>query len=557
MPARARAQGEQRPLESCDGQLVTAVDVRTLPPYPDGVLRRSRSLARIVRALHTTTKPELVRRFVILEPGQFCTDLRLSESERILRAQPFLAEASVRAFADSFGVRIDVVTVDEVSAVAGVAMRQSSPYLSALRLGSRNALGEGMYVSGEWREGDFYRDTYGARIVDYQFLGRPYQLSLVGRRRRVGSTWAGELSHPYLTDLQRIAWRASAVGSHDFIPLLRAGAGEVSVALDRHAWDVGGIVRIGPPGRLSLFGASLSSERTYPGLTPLIFTDAGPAVDTTAALGIAYTPARSARVNALWGVRNISFLRVRGFDALTGVQDVRRGFQLGTLFGRSLTVLGSRDDDIFLAMDVYAGGGTRNAFAAVQLLGEGRQDYDENRFDDILSRGRAIGYWRLASRHMLTTEIEWSGGWRQRIPFQLTLGDRDGGVRGYAASHAAGARRGIARVEERWFVGTPRDVADMGLAFFVDGGKLHAGDAPFGQNTPVRLGTGIGILAGFPPRSKQIWRLDIAVPIGSDPDAKWELRLSGGDPTRTIWRDPDDVARARSRVVPTSVFTWP
>ena len=48
-----------------------------------------------------------------------------------------------------------------------------------------------------------------------------------------------------------------------------------AVGVGRRFWDAGGILRIGLPGRLSLFGASLSLESERPALAPVYVTDTG------------------------------------------------------------------------------------------------------------------------------------------------------------------------------------------------------------------------------------------------------------------------------------------
>jgi hypothetical protein len=318
-----------------------------------------------------------------------------------------------------------------------------------------------------------------------------------------------------------------------------------------------GLVRIGVPGRLSLFGASLTHEREDAANEPVIISDTGLISDTTSELFSRYGRHTSARANALWGVRNLRFLRVRGFDALTGTQDMRRGFQLSTQLGRSLSVIGSDDDDIFVFIDLYAGNGTPNAFFAFQLRGEGRQNHDENHWDGILASGRAAAYLRLANRHTLLPSFEWGMGWRSRVPFQLSLADPDGGVRGYAGSLTGGGQRGVVRLEERWFLGRPRRLADVGLSFFADAGRIWAGDAPFGVDTKVKFGAGVGLLAAIPPRSKRTWRLDVAFPLSDDPHAKWELRVSSRDATRVFWREPDDMQRGREASIRSSIFAIP
>jgi hypothetical protein len=253
----------------------------------------------------------------------------------------------------------------------------------------------------------------------------------------------------------------------------------------------------------------------------------------------------------------VRFKRVEGFDALTGEQDVRTGFQLGTLLGRSLSVLGTTDDDIIVSTDIYAGIGTARSFAAIQLLGEGRQSYDENRWDDILTSGRAAWYFKPHPRHSTIVSTEWSAGWRLRAPFQLTLGETRGGMRGYSAAELPGGQRAIARLEERWVLGNVRGNADAGVALLAEAGRMWAGDVPFGEDTPMKYSVGTSLLAALPPGSQRLWRLDLVMPLDRGGGAHLELRLRTEDRTRTFWREPRDMERSRERSLPQRIFQWP
>ncbi|HUF26892.1 MAG TPA: hypothetical protein VMM18_07930 [Gemmatimonadaceae bacterium] len=541
---------------ACEGRTITEVEIRARPPYPEGLLRRLEPVVAAVDALHVTTRTGVVRRYLAFHPGEPCSPLRLAESERILRTQPFIADATITAVPDGDGVRIEVETIDEISLTGGMSASADSPYLTAFRLGDRNVLGGGLELIGEWRSGFFYRDTWGGQLVHRQILGRPYDLTIAGARRTHGDVWIGELRHAFLTDLQRLAWRAAGGSTRELHSLLREPGAPVAIQVERQWADVGGVIRVGLPGRLSLFGASLSREFEATSDRAVMISDSGLVIDESVNLDGRFERHRMARVNALWGVRAIRFMRVTGFDALSGAQDVRKGFQLGTMLGRSLSVLGSEDDDIIAAADLYVGGGTPRVFAGMQVHAEGRQDYDENRWDGILGSGRTALYGRLTQRHTLVASAEWSGGWRQRTPFQLTLGDRDGGVRGHGGSPAGGARRVVVRIEERWRLGRPLALADVGVAMFADGGRLWAGDAMFGVSTEPRFGVGAGLLLAVPPQSRHLWRLDIAVPVGPHRHGV-EVRLSSRDISRAFWREPSDVVRNRERILPASVFSWP
>jgi hemolysin activation/secretion protein len=262
-------------------------------------------------------------------------------------------------------------------------------------------------------------------------------------------------------------------------------------------------------------------------------------------------------VNALWGVRSVRFLRVTGFEALTGAQDVRRGFQLGTMVGRSLGLLGSHDDDVFVSGDLYIGAGSERSFGALELRGEGRQDNDRNEWNAMVGSGRGAWYVVPDDRQRVLVDVQYSGAWRPRIPVQFALGARDGGARGFRDTELAGAGRVVARLEHRMVFGRPFNLGDIGMATFSDVGRIWAGDAPYGVTTPVRASLGVGLLAAVPPRSRRLWRVDLAYPLTKEAGSGLQLSFSNRDMTRQFWREPRDVQLSRTRAVPSSVFTWP
>lgn len=551
---------QRMPPVRCRGETITDIEVRTHPPFVRGLVERWQIVPRIVGGLHVTTKPTIVRNFLLLDVGERCDELRRAESERILRAQPYLASASVRPVPTGANrVRLLVETVDEVTIVAGVDVRTKSPPLRMLRLGEGNLMGDAMFASVEWRAGTYGRTGLSARFVDYQPFGRPYQLTLDGDREQIGGRWEGVMEHPYYTDLQRVAWRVDAGGAHDFFPLAGSG-GEYDLALGsiRTFGSIGGIVRVGQPGRLSLFGISVTREREDVDRQAVRITPDGPQPEPMTLLDVPpYQAKRSARANLLWGVRNIDFLPVLAFDGLNSVQDVRVGVQAGLRFGRSLALLGAHDDDLFIASDLYAGFGSPESFVMFQGKGEGREDYDTERWDSVLGSARLAWYTHAAPSHTMVTSAEWSGGWHSRRPFQLRLDERDGGVRGYRDSEVAGARRVVLRVENRWNLGTVFNNADYGVALFADAGRMWAGDVPFGVDASLKAGLGVSLLAAVPSESKRLWRVDLAFPVSADPGARFELRLSSSKLGRLGWREPADVRRSREQTVPEGVFNWP
>ena len=553
------AQNATRTQVRCAGQLITEVIIRSQSPAFGGVFARSPLLGKMVTSLQVTTSPSVIRNFVLLEKGQRCSALRRSESERILRAMPFISDASVTAYPDGMdGVRIEVVTVDEPTIVGRVGVENHSPYFTGLSFGNANLLGNAVYASMAWREGFYYRDRYSGRYTNYQLWGKPYQLELSAARRELGSDWVGEVSLPYLTDVQRSAWRVAGGQSREFARFLRPNGIASSLAIDRKFADAGVMLRVGRPGKLGLLGAQLSFESNAPASMPVIVTDSGVVRDTTSALIGRYRTTRSARVNALLGFRTLRFLRVTGFDALGGSQDIRIGTQVGVTLGHTLPASrGVARHEKYAAASVYLGVGGHRSFAAIQGDLEGRRSSDTRGWDDVLTRGRAAWYLQPHPRHLLLTEVTWSGGWSARVPYQLSLGARRGGLRGYDKVDVGGARRVIGRVEERWRVGNFRGSAGVGVGIFTELGRVWAGDVPLGLNSGTRQALGLSLTAAVPPRSQRAWRLDIAFPMDHRDGSRWGVRLSNENRTRAFYAPTWDVRRIRERTVPQNIFSWP
>src|SRR3954470_17312535 len=114
-PSVLRAQADTTRGPSCEGLRVTSIDIRTGRPPFEGSASRWRHAARAVGLHHATTRPGVIDAFSLLAVGDVCTEQRRAESERLIRDQPFIADAHVRAIPDGAGgVAIVIETVDEV-----------------------------------------------------------------------------------------------------------------------------------------------------------------------------------------------------------------------------------------------------------------------------------------------------------------------------------------------------------------------------------------------------------------------------------------------------------
>ena len=551
--------GAQTPqVVPCNGQRIEALRIVTVAPSVAGV-QRIPVVSEIARHVHVTTRPNVIERFLLLHVGDRCSELRRAESERILRAQPFIADATVQAVkSDSGGVDLEVHTIDEVELLFSATARAKMPFLTQLRMGSANVNGEGISAVGRWWHEPAFRDGLSVGLTDYQMFGQSYQGTVQAARDPLGGSYHFGLQRPFLTDLQRTAWRVQQGEAVDYVRFVDPSRVVHAMRAERAYSDIGGIVRIGPPGRLLLLGMSISHEGEHPGTAPLLLSSGGVAPDTSSEFTGRYTAHSVSRLNALVGYRNLRYVRTTGLDALRNTQDVPVGIQAGALIGKSASFLGSADQDMLVGTDIYAGWASARSGLRFQASGEARRSFNGPAWDGVLGSGRLAQYQRVGESEMLIGSLEWSGGWRVRVPFRMTLAGVDGGIRGMSEGQEQGGRRAIMRVEDRIDLGTPwGSTADIGVALFADAGRLWAGDVPYGVTTPLRYSAGFSLLAAVPSHSARMWRLDVAFPRVPGRGVRVAFRLSRSDQSTVFWRDPRDVARARERSVPASLFNWP
>jgi len=559
LAAVASARGQRAPPaagRACDGDTITAIAIHSRPPAIKGLATSLGGLADVAGLHFTVTQPRVIMAYLLLVAGHRCTERDRSESERLLRLQPYLASASVRTVPDGPGrVRVDVETVDEVPIIVGARIRGLVP--RRITLGSENVAGSALTVALSAERGFAYRPGVGMRLVQYGAFGRPYTATARLQRYPLGSEWSLEFAHPFLTDLERTAFHVGAQESRAYYPVIRPVGEDLALSVHRSTFDVGAVTRVGRGRVVGIVGAALLGESVRTAAGPVIISDSGLlSVPADTALGGRFPAFRVTRLTAIGGLRALRFVTVHGFDALTAEQDMGEGIQFGALAGPSM-FSSTLKSDVFLSADVYAGRGGPRSFVGVRVIGEGRADRASHRWNNVVADGRLAWYAKPQERTTQLVSLELSGVQRLVYPLQLTFRDHDGGLRGYPDATFAGGRRAVLRVEERRLLPPVGTRADLAVAGFVDAGKLWAGDVPYGVTTSVHTAIGVSLLAAVPVGGKRTYRLDIAVPLNRPPGgARWELRFSSADRTQMLWREPADLARARAGAAPANLLSW-
>ena len=544
---------------ACVGQVIRRIDVHTAYPIPSGELDRVEWLQRVQQKAHALTRPEVVEAFVLLHEGDRCDERRRAESERLLRAQPYIAQARVQPLDAGNGeVILDVGVVDEFAIGADLALRSSSPYVRRFSTGSTNLDGRGVSLAGGFGAGGAYRDEWTLRSSSYVMNGDPLFVNLSGSRRRMGGDWGFELGVPFLTDFQRIAWRASAGQTDSYLPFARPDTDALSLGVRRINAEIGVVTRFGPPGSLILLGAGFSRDLVETSTQPLALRALGPVPDTASALLNRYQRLDQRRFDVLFGFRQLRFTRTSGFEVLEGTEDVGLGLQTGVVVSRGLPEFGSTEGDVLVSADAYFGRGDAFHFLRFDGRAQARRPDDTGVWDSVLWDFSVRGYWRLGLTRTLVASGVWTGGYNSPVPLQLTLGDEVGGVRGFANSRQAGGERITFRLEDRWYLGRLFGLAAAGIAPFVDVGYMGKRDAPFGADSKPAVSVGLSLLGAIPPASRRLWRLDVTYRVTQDGFAPlWTIGTSARDGSRFAFQEPQDLERSRARAVSPARYSWP
>ncbi len=567
------AAAQTPPAPGCAGPAIAEIDIVShsiyQTPEPDsagetGLERRVGGwLNAVARKLHRRTKREVIERELLFAVGDCADELTLSESGRILRALPFLADADVRAVVDADGeARVEVETREDWTLKLDARPEwEDGLRVRHVSVTEENLMGRGILAGLYATQRDEERDL-GGQLRTIQTAGTRMDTHLTGGRTRTGVFFTESLTYPFVGELGRWAFVESYALREDLFPYAApAGSPFTNASLPiqtRYAEATLGR-RVGVPGNLTVLAGGMSWEDVrfdgYPGGVEVVsgfdFSVRDTADQATIdAIGPQVDPRKGAYLNLLAGKRRIRFLTRRGLDAVRGVQDVRVGTQallaLGGSLGEVSHPAGQDGHELRGSLSLFAGGaGPTWVFnSELTLSGSGffpAAPAAPSSLRDLLGEFGAALYWRPGApqndstphRHTLVFGLTGAGGWNNTLPFQLTLGGSNG-LRGYDREDFPAARRIAATIEDRITLDGPfRDLVDLGLVVFADVGAGWRGDVPFGTDSGLLGSAGAGLRIALPSGARQVVRVDLALPVEAGGLRQLQFRI-GADGIRLL-----------------------
>lgn len=491
----------------------------------------------VANKLHVRTRQNFIRSEILFHVGECLDTLLLAETERLLRAYRFIGEADVFAVPQPDGTQhVNVYTRDEWTTKVDLGLRVDEGLkIEGLEVTEEDFLGQGILLRAFVRKDREIQD-HGLEIESPRFLKTRWDSRLSLGNTRSGNFFEASLTYPFIGEVGRFGARQSLLWRETVFSYSTEGDPNhthlLLPFLDQR-WDMAVGGRLGRPGHLTVFGVGVSKEavefRRFPADAEYVvernFSRTTP-VDSAglAEIGGQVRSRRANRLNLFLGQRNLRFVQRRGLDALNGIQDVGVGAEvfvgLGQAWGAFQEGGSISSEDLHTQASFFLGGvwdgWVLNTQTAVEgrFVGAGAGKSAE--WKDLFGDAQLLLYWqpRQERFHTILFRFVAAGGESVETPFQLTLGGRVG-LRGYREDAFPGAQRILLTLEDRVFLPSPSPgLADLGLAAFLDVGRMWAGEAPFGVDSGWRGAAGVGLRIGLPPGTKNVFRIDVATPLG-------------------------------------------
>ncbi len=489
------------------GAVVGRVRVRTGNVFDTRIDGEDGWLYRTANRLHIQTRPSVILRQLLFEPGDPYKQRLLAESERILRSNAYLYDARIVPVAfDGESVDIEVQTRDVWTLSPGFNFgRKGGANKFGLQIEEKNLLGFGKEVRVEWRD-NVDRTSLIFGYKDAHFFRRFLRLNATYADSSDGKTKALRLERPfYALDTRRSA------GMELFDSLrndARYALGE-NVGEFEHREEYyelrGGLSRGLRDLRVNRWTTGFTYDRDrfeeLPDISP-----GGP------------LPEDRLLIYPWVGFETIEdrFEERRNQDQILRTEDLLLGLRAAGRAGLALESLGSDRDAVILSAYLQHGtdvGPGHSVFADVAASGRLEDDGLRN---GILSAGGRY-YWRTSRRSKFYLSLHGTITEELDQEQQLLLGG-DNGLRGYPLRYQAGTARALLTLEQRYYTRWyPFRLFHVGAAAFFDMGRTWGRDVTGLESAGLLKDVGVGLRFGSSRSSfGNVIHIDLAFPLDGD-----------------------------------------
>ena len=491
------------------GAVIGKIEIAIGDIFDPSIPGESAWVYRTANHLHINTRPKVVRSQLLFREGELYRHRVVQESERILRGNDYLYDASVRPVAwDGKTVDLEVRTRDTWTLNPGVNFnRQGGENSGSIELEEKNLLGNGQQLSFGWTS-DVDRESLTFAFFDPHFNSTWTRFGISYSDADDGQTTSFRLDRPFYALDTRHAGGLYYYDSQRNDPRYSAGEKVGEFEHDQQyyeayggwssGWSNGWVTRwtsgvtyqhdqfaaiVGVP-----LAGPLPEEREF--LYPWI------GVDVT-------QDAFQERINQ---------------DQIQRTEDVLLGFRAGARAGFAPEAFGSDGDALLFSGYAQHGadvGKDRSLFLGAATSGRVENEGLRNA---VLS-AEARYYARTSAKTKFFATVNGTVTEELDLDRQLLLGG-DTGLRGYPLRYQAGTSSALLTLEERYYTNWyPFRLFHVAGAVFFDVGRTWGTDVTGATSDGLLKDIGIGLAARLEPRG--FWQRDSRRPRVS---ARWRRR---------------------------------
>ena len=473
--------------------------------------KENNAFYRLANKLHIRTRPGVIQRMLLFKSGEPVSVRLIEETERLLHANRYLYDVSIRPVAYHDGVvDIEVKTRDTWSLDLGLSYGRSGGVDSGgIALKEKNLLGTGISL-GVARSTDVDRSGTEFQIAQDHAFGGWTSIAYSYASFDDGGNQSFNLARPfYALDTQ---WAAGLRLSKDNRIDSVYNSGVISSQY-RHWNDSTETYGGWSEGLIDGWARRYSVGLTYqddiyeiePGLAP---PPELPADQTLVAPFFRYE------------VIEDSYREFKNRNQIERPEYFAMGFQSSVQLGRSLTALGS-SREVWLYSGRVSDGFELRSNQTLLTSGSLSGQYGNGTGEHNLFSGSVRYYAPHSKRALFYAGVSGDFVRNPDISDLLTLGG-DNGLRGYPLRYQSGDRRALLTFEERvytdWY---PLRLFRVGGAVFFDVGRAWGGENQNAVNPGWLSDVGFGLrIPSARSASGNVLHADVAFPLNPDPSIK-------------------------------------
>jgi outer membrane protein assembly factor BamA len=487
-----------------EGLIISSITIETHNVYETELPAENKLIFRAANRIHYKTRDPVMLRELLFAAGARYNAALVAETERNLRALPFIRRAEAQAAVNKNGtVDIIIRTYDSwtLEVVANYKRAGGSTSVKA-GLAEGNILGEGKagsaVYSSDWGERSMSFDYHDLQFLRYNHL----QHSMTVRTSQGSQNLSMSLDRPFYASIA-----PSSMGGSINYSAAPDGAGT------RRTAEAG--VRYG----ISIASSTERTRHINFGLLAHRAETTGPAPDRERSVAV--------QLGVDW--EELDFLTARRIQKFTRDEDYNLGLGVFPVLEwvPPIRALGTTK------MQITPGISVRKGFTwggqLLLLKSSYSSKYVNGGNGNRIASFDAAYYLRGIRYQTLAIHTSLDIAWRLDPAEPLLLGEFRG-LRGYAVGQFAGNRRVLLNVEDRVYVWDDLfRVMDVGLVFFFDSGYVW----PVSKSvrlSDLKNSVGAGLrLAPSRSAGNNPVRIDLAHGLnGSQSPSNWLLSILGG-----------------------------